>query len=337
MAWGALMGLGKGLSGTANLLGEKRKLDWEAQQQSVAHDRKVALEMLRDENANKRQKAGFAHTEEMYALGKADTLARDKMLKEDQLARDKMLREQKREDKTWALGQEEASAKRKLGMAEEVKSEERLRKMKEIDDAKFLTPEQKETLKFKVSTEIDVDSEGKPISQEQWLRAYQAGKDEWLELDNKEKKVAYKKAAEAGITEPTEVDEWYGTEYARSAFSGITGGKYKSSPRSDASKKKKKTIDPATIPQVVEAIRAGEVTKKDLNDLSDQSIQAIEQEVEKQSGYQGDFEGVRISTPRGALMGGAPEPKTWGKGMSIDKLWNRIKKDREKQKEYLER
>lgn len=83
MAWGALMGLGKGVSGVGDLIGEKRNRDWEAQQNNIKYERAEALERLRKQNNLEVQKAGFANQQELYKTKLADTTSRDIRLREE--------------------------------------------------------------------------------------------------------------------------------------------------------------------------------------------------------------------------------------------------------------
>ena len=343
MAWGALMGLGKGLSGVSSLLGEKRKMDWEAQQQEVAHQRNLALEDLRNRNASSRQQAGFAHTEEMYALGKADQLARDKQLqaaqldrdvrlKQEQTARDKMLREQRREDKTWEIEQEHEAAKRQIALAEEAADSQTKKKFQAIDDSKMLTDKQKEMLKLEVVTGVKYrDQKGKEVPYEQRRLAVEKGIEMFEMLDNKDKKRLSNQAnqMDPSIDTIEEVAVWYGKYYADQIF-GTTAVM----PGDEEPTKTRKTPD-----QIADDIIAGKVTKEEVKGLPESAQAVIINALEKKTGYGGDFQGVNIRVPseQTTALSGPPEPKTWGKGMSIDKWFSRLKSDREKQKAYLER
>jgi len=114
---GFMAGLGKGISGFADILGEKSKQDWLAQQEAIKHERALSLETLRAsrEDARWNDQKGFyqqqqrdtqaftiAQSKEQNAL----KLSQYEIEKKDQLARDKANQEASRtlaiDQRNWA-------------------------------------------------------------------------------------------------------------------------------------------------------------------------------------------------------------------------------------------
>ena len=61
MGWGFLMGAGKGLSGYADIMGEKRKQDFQLKRDELAFERSKALKDLEFQNQRKRDKSSQEH------------------------------------------------------------------------------------------------------------------------------------------------------------------------------------------------------------------------------------------------------------------------------------
>jgi hypothetical protein len=68
MGWGMLTGLGKGLSGYAEIMGEKRKESFQLKKEELAFERNKALKDLEFQNQNKRDEKQRGWQEEDIEL-----------------------------------------------------------------------------------------------------------------------------------------------------------------------------------------------------------------------------------------------------------------------------
>lgn len=236
MGWtGAMSGLGKGMSSYAGVMRDQQKMNWKAQQESVANERQTNLEKLRASNQRTlaedqrdwRTKEGEAARKFQEKQGALKIKAgQENVTQADKLARERIPIEAKaRATGMTAEIEAKSAAKIKdveaaIRLTNEMKASERKNSVKEFlasPQASSMDEERREFLAFAIEfpqeaammASMDKANRG---DTEQFTKVFLKAREEWDSIDKNAKKAFQLK--NPNVTDPNEMKDLYARSVA---------------------------------------------------------------------------------------------------------------------------